>query len=82
MLKIGLAGGSGSGKGTVSSLLSQSGIPSFDCDAVYHDLISRDGPLSREIVAAFGEDVRSASGGSTARRLPPWSFTTQRSSKC
>ena len=63
MLKIGLAGGSGSGKGTVSSLLSQSGIPSFDCDAVYHDLISRDGPLSREIVAAFGEDVRSASGG-------------------
>ena len=63
MLKIGLAGGSGSGKGTVSSLLAQSGIPSFDCDAVYHDLISRDGPLTREIVETFGEGVRSRDGG-------------------
>ena len=69
MLKIGLAGGSGSGKGTVSSLLSQAGIPSFDCDAVYHDLISRDGPLTREIVSAFGENVRSKDGGIDRRAL-------------
>lgn len=69
MLKIGLAGGSGSGKGTVSSLLSQAGIPSFDCDAVYHDLISRDGPLTREIVRAFGENVRSKDGGIDRRAL-------------
>lgn len=69
MLKIGLAGGSGSGKGTVSSLLSQAGIPSFDCDAVYHDLISRDGPLTREIVKAFGEGVRSKDGGIDRRSL-------------
>ncbi len=69
MLKIGLAGGSCSGKGTVSSLLSQAGIPSFDCDAVYHDLISRDGPLTREIVAAFGENVRSRDGGIDRRAL-------------
>ena len=69
MLKIGLAGGSGSGKGTVSSLLSQAGIPSFDCDAVYHDLISRDGPLTREIVKVFGENVRSKDGGIDRRAL-------------
>lgn len=69
MLKIGLAGGSGSGKGTVSSLLSQAGIPSFDCDAVYHDLISRDGLLTREIVKAFGEGVRSKDGGIDRRAL-------------
>ena len=69
MLKIGLAGGSGSGKGTVSSLLSQAGIPSFDCDAVYHDLIARDGPLTREIVSAFGENVRSKDGGIDRRAL-------------
>ena len=62
MLKIGLAGGSGSGKGTVSSLLMQSGIPSFDCDAVYHGLISHDGPLTREIVAAFGEGILAPDG--------------------
>ena len=69
MLKIGLAGGSGSGKGTVSSLLSQAGIPSFDCDAVYHDLISRDGPLTREIVKTFGEGVHSKDGGIDRRAL-------------
>ena len=69
MLKIGLAGGSGSGKGTVSSLLSQAGIPSFDCDAVYHDLISRDGPLTRAIISAFGENVRSKDGGIDRRAL-------------
>lgn len=63
MLKIGLAGGSGSGKGRVSSLLALSGIPSFDCDAVYHDLISRDGALSRELSVAFGDAILSPSGG-------------------
>lgn len=63
MLKIGLAGGSGSGKGRVSALLALAGIPSFDCDAVYHDLISRDGALSRELADEFGEAILSRTGG-------------------
>ena len=63
MLKIGLAGGSGSGKGRVSALLSLAGIPSFDCDAVYHDLISSDGTLTRELVGEFGDAIRSPAGG-------------------
>ena len=63
MLKIGLAGGSGSGKGRVSALLALAGIPSFDCDAVYHELISRDGTLSRELADAFGDEILSRAGG-------------------
>ena len=69
MLKIGLAGGSGSGKGVVSSLFSLSGVPVFDCDAVYHDMISRDGTLSRELAAAFGEKILSPEGGVDRRAL-------------
>ena len=63
MLKIGLAGGSGSGKGRVSALFKLAGMPSFDCDAVYHDLISRDGTLSRELADEFGDAILSPEGG-------------------
>lgn len=69
MLKIGLAGGSGSGKAIVSSLFSLNGVPSFDCDAVYHEMISRDGTLTRELIEAFGEGVGSRSGGINRRAL-------------
>ena len=69
MLKIGLAGGSGSGKGIVSSLFSLSGIPAIDCDAVYHDMISRDTTLTRELAAAFGEEILSRDGGVDRRVL-------------
>lgn len=63
MLIIGLAGGSGSGKGIVSSLFSVNGIPAFDCDAVYHDLISRKCRLTRELADAFGEEILTKDGG-------------------
>lgn len=69
MLRIGLAGGSGSGKGVVSSLFSLFGIPVFDCDAVYHDLISRDGTLTRELSDAFGDAILSPEGGVDRRAL-------------
>lgn len=75
MLIIGLAGGSGSGKGIVSSLFSVNGVPAFDCDAVYHDLISRDCPLTRELADAFGAGVLSADGGIDRRALFAAAFT-------
>ena len=69
MLIIGLAGGSGSGKGIVSSLFSVNGFPAFDCDAVYHDLISQNGLLTRELADAFGEGVLAENGGIDRRAL-------------
>lgn len=77
MLKIGLAGGSGSGKAVVSSLFSLNGIPAFDCDAVYHELISQNGTLTNELVAAFGEGVRSPRGGIDRRALFDAAFCDQ-----
>ena len=63
MLVIGLAGGSGSGKAIVSSLFSLNGIPSFDCDAVYHELLRPNRPLSRELAQEFGPSVLLPDGG-------------------
>ena len=57
MIVIGVCGGSGSGKGAVCSIFGTLGIPSVDTDAVYHELISCDGPCLRELAASFGDSV-------------------------
>ena len=69
MRLIGLAGGSGSGKGTVSGVFKSAGVPCFDCDAIYHRMISRDSTLCREIVNCFGSSVRKENGGIDRRAL-------------
>ncbi|MBR4836472.1 MAG: dephospho-CoA kinase [Clostridia bacterium] len=38
MKVIGLCGGSGSGKGAVSGIFAEIGIPSIDTDAVYREM--------------------------------------------
>ncbi len=69
MLVIGLAGGSGSGKGTASKQFKASGIPVFNCDACYHRMISRNGPLTRDLAEEFGDGVLKANGGIDRRAL-------------
>lgn len=54
---IGLCGGSGSGKGTVSQLFAEYGIPCIDADEVYHDLTSYMSECLIEIVEHFGSSV-------------------------
>ncbi|MBR2931029.1 MAG: dephospho-CoA kinase [Clostridia bacterium] len=54
---IGLCGGSGSGKGAVSKILCEIGIPTIDTDAVYHDLTSRPTECLDELVGEFGEGI-------------------------
>ena len=49
MKVIGLCGGSGSGKGTVSSILKKHGIPSIDTDAVYREMTSGDSPCMQAL---------------------------------
>ena len=51
MKVIGLCGGSGSGKGTVSSILKKHGIPSIDTDAVYREMTSGDSPCMQALIA-------------------------------
>ncbi len=63
MLTLGLCGGSGSGKNAVGSVLSSCGFAVLDTDALYHAMTSGDTPLSREIIAHFGDAVRLPCGG-------------------
>lgn len=54
---IGLSGGIGSGKSTVSRLLEELGATIVDADAIVHELQAAGQPMLREIAAAFGDEV-------------------------
>lgn len=54
---IGLTGGIGSGKSTVSMLLRRRGAVIVDADAIARDVVAVDTPGYKEIVATFGNRV-------------------------
>ena len=53
MYIIGLTGPSGAGKTTALRVLAELGGKVFDCDAIYHEMLSTDGELLGRIEAAF-----------------------------
>ncbi|KAL3517460.1 hypothetical protein ACH5RR_020049 [Cinchona calisaya] len=54
---IGLTGGIGSGKSTVSNLFKAHGIPVVDADVVARDVLKNGTGGWKKVVAAFGEDI-------------------------
>ena len=69
MKVIGLCGGSGSGKGAVSSIFDDLGIPSIDTDAVYREMTLGDSPCLRALAIEFGDEIISANGSLDRARL-------------
>ena len=61
MLKVGLTGGIGSGKSTVSALLASYGATVIDADLIAREVVEPGTPGLAAVVAAFGEAV--APGG-------------------
>ena len=59
---IGLSGGIGSGKSTVSRLLNELGAIIVDADAIVHELQAAGQPMLEEIAAAFGDGVLTGDG--------------------
>jgi dephospho-CoA kinase len=57
VLLLGLTGGIGSGKSTVSALLAEKGAVIIDADAITRDLQRSGQPVFDEIVARFGPSV-------------------------
>ena len=69
MKVIGLCGGSGSGKGAVSKIFLEIGIPSIDTDAVYREMTLSDSPCMRALAAEFGKEIINSLGGLDRTRL-------------
>ena len=61
-LVIGVTGGTGAGKTTVVSILSQLGMERLDVDRVAHKFLLPDSPVFTAVVAAFGEEYRTEEG--------------------
>ncbi len=69
MILVGLTGGIGSGKSTVSALLSERGAVIIDADAIVHELQVPGQPVFDAIVAEFGSEVLAVDGTLDRPRL-------------
>lgn len=59
---IGITGPTGAGKTTALNVLVRLGGGVIDCDAVYHGLLERSGPMKRELTARFGRGILNGEG--------------------
>lgn len=62
MILLGLTGGIGSGKSTVSALLAARGAVIIDADAITRELQAPGAPLLAELAATFGDSIIAADG--------------------
>jgi len=69
MKVIGLTGGIGSGKSTVSRFLAELGAVIIDADKVGHEAFKPGTELWREVVAAFGQQIVTPSGDIDRKKL-------------
>ena len=66
---VGLVGGTGAGKGTVSKMFEKFGFAAIDTDAVYHELTSHPTPCLLKLKEAFGEKIVRSDGSLDRRAL-------------
>ena len=66
---VGLSGGIGTGKSTVTRMLAALGAVVVDADAIVHRLQAPGSPLLDEIAAALGADVIDADGALDRKRV-------------
>ncbi|WP_186564320.1 dephospho-CoA kinase [Lawsonibacter celer] len=69
MKRIGITGPTGAGKTTVLGVLEALGAEIIDCDAVYHDLLERSGPLRQALTVRFGPEILDREGRVDRKRL-------------
>lgn len=69
MLVLGLAGGSGSGKGTVAAIFKKYNISSIDTDAIYRKMTGPGGVCIEPLVKEFGKDILLADGSIDRKKL-------------
>ena len=62
MIKVGLTGGIGCGKSTVSKVFTSKGITIIDADKIAHRIVTPESKALREIIAIFGENILQKDG--------------------
>lgn len=75
MLRIGLTGGIGSGKSTVTALFAARGVPIIDTDRIAHELTTPGSEAVRLIEETFGAEVVTRDGALDRARLRQLVFT-------
>jgi dephospho-CoA kinase len=75
MLTIGLTGGIGSGKTTVTKILAELGAPIVDADKVGHAIYAPGGPAYADMIAAFGNGILADDRTIDRSKLGPIVFT-------
>jgi dephospho-CoA kinase len=74
MLNIGLTGGIGCGKTTVTKILAELGATVMDADKIAHSTYAPGGPAYDGVVAAFGKEVLAPDGSVDRSKLGPIVF--------
>ena len=74
MLKVGLTGGIGTGKSSVSSLFNDWGAYIFDSDSVAKEILNHDSTAQGEIIAEFGTDILNKKGSIEKNKLARIAF--------
>ncbi len=75
MLKVGLTGGIGSGKSTVSNLFAQLGVPIVDADVIARQLVEPGQAALRQLCSAFGGEILNQDGSLNRPRLRQLAFS-------
>ena len=75
MIKIGLTGGIGSGKTTVTRLFADFNVPIIDADIIAHQLVEPGQPALARIQAVFGQSVINSDGSLNRYELRTIVFT-------
>ena len=66
---MGLTGGIGTGKSTVTRILASLGATTIDADAIVHELQAPGQPMLDELAAAFGDGVLTLDGALDRKAL-------------
>jgi len=77
MIRIGVTGGIGSGKSTVSAYLAEKGAYVFDADSEAKAILASDSQLQQELVEEFSDDITDAAGNIVNQKLARIGFSSR-----
>lgn len=82
MLVVGVTGGIGAGKTTVSRMMVQLGARLIDADQIAREVVEKDPQVLQELVTAFGSGILQADGSLNRRELGRKAFRDHRRREC